>query len=165
MRKFLHRNTPPGVELKQELSALGLMLALAALFSLGFYGSYLSARSALFDWVWGKQYLIEGAVIADFQDLIGFWFSGFMMVAFYTVGLLVNHYSQYYRGSRSIYLMKRLPDRLERHRRVWTLPLLALAATAAVTLLLRLICFAVYLLATPTACLPPQVWQQLWRIF
>jgi hypothetical protein len=65
----------------------------------------------------------------------------------------------------SIYLMKRLPDPSERHRRALMLPLLAIAATVVLAILLRLIYFAVYLLATPKTCLPDEVWQQLWRLF
>ena len=165
MRKFLNRSTPPGVDAAAECRHLILWLSLAAAFSLGTLANYLSAYNDLFEIVAGRRYLIEGAVIENFYRLTGVYFQGFTLLVPAILGLAVFHYAYYRRESMSIYLMKRLPDRAERHRRALTLPLLAIAATALLAALLRLIYFAVYLLATPKICLPDDVWQQLWRLF
>lgn len=165
MNKFLTRHTPPGIEWQQEMSAFLLGQTLSLLFSLGFFANYLEARSNLFEYAAGKRYLIEGAQIADFHGMTRIWFLGFGMMVFYLLGLILHHYLYYRRGTMSIYLMKRLPNRRERHRRALMVPCLSILATAATALTLRFLYFAVYLLATPKVCLPDEVWQQLWRIF
>ena len=42
---------------------------------------------------------------------------------------------------------------------------LFVAATVLLAAWMRVIYFALYLLATPKICLPDEVWQQLWRLF
>ena len=165
MRKFFSRCTPPGVDAARECRHLILWLSLAAGFSLGTLANYLNARADLYETVAGVRMLCEGAVIEDFNRLTGAYFQGFTLLIPAFLGLAVFHYTYYRRESMSIYLMKRLPDPAERHRRALTLPLLAVAATAVLAVLLRGIYFAVYLLATPKICLPDEVWQQLWRLF
>ena len=64
------------------------------------------------------------------------------------------HYAHYYRGSKSIYLMRRLPDRTLLHRQCWTLPLLALGLTLLVLVLLPALYYLIYRYATPAQCLP-----------
>ena len=165
MRKFWNRCTPPGVDADKELRQIVLWLSLAAGFSLGTLANYLNARAELFETVAGQRYLIEGAVIEDFNRLTGAYFQGFTLLIPAILGLIIFHYTYYRRESMSIYLMKRLPNPTERHRRALTLPLLAIAAVAVLAVLMRMIYFTVYLLATPKTCLPDGVWQQLWRLF
>ena len=165
MRKFFSRCTPPGVDAAKECKHLILWLSLAAGLSLGTVIRYLNARADLFETVAGVRMLREGAVIADFHLLTGISFQGFVLLIPAILGLAVFHYAYYRRESMSIYLMKRLPDPAERHRRALTLPLLAIAATVLLAAWMRVIYFALYLLATPKICLPDEVWQQLWRLF
>ncbi len=165
MIKFFTRHAPPGIEVKQELGVFLLAQVLSLLFSLQFFVQYQDARARLFHTVDGKRYLIEGARIADFHDILGISLFGFGLAAVSMLGLAVYHYVYYRQGSMSIYLMKRLPDPAERHRRALTLPLLAMLASILAALAVLLIYFAVYLLATPGICLPDEVWRQLWRIY
>jgi hypothetical protein len=67
-------------------------------------------------------------------------------------------------GSRSDYLMRRLPDRWEYPRRCVTLPLLGAVAIIAEFLIVTLIYFAVYALFTPGICLPAGWQDGLWRV-
>jgi len=165
MRKFLARSTPPGISAAGEVKFFLIWQGLAVLFSLGTLARYLSARNTLFEWAAGHRYLVDGAVIADFRTLIGPYFLGFGMVLCAMLGGIIGHYAYYRRGSMSIYLMRRLPRPFERHRRALTLPLLGAALTAVLALLVYLLYFVIYLLATPKVCLPDEVWRQLWRIF
>ena len=164
LRKFFSRSTPPGIDAGAEIKHLILWLSLAAGFSLGTLANYLQARNDLYHTVAGRRVLIEGAAIEDFTRLTGAYFTGFTVAAVAILGLIVFHYSYYRRESMSIYLMKRLPDPAERHRRALTLPLLALASVVALAALLRLLYFVIYLTATPEGCLPEGVWAQLWRL-
>ena len=164
MRKWLKKCTPPGIPLRGELSFLLLGNLCALLLSFGFLANYHTARMSLFDFIGGKRVLIEEAQIADFTELIHRTLWGFAVVALAMSGMILYHYFYYRQGSKSIYLMKRLPNPWERHLRALALPLAAILATVLLAVLIRFLYFVLYLLATPKECLPPQVWQQLWRL-
>ena len=68
---------------------------------------------------------------------------------------LVFHYLYHYQGSRSIYLMRRLPDRWELLRRCIALPLCGALAALLTGLLITLLWAGIYLLATPRELLSP----------
>lgn len=71
-------------------------------------------------------------------------FSLFLIVmAFY-------HYSYYYRGTKSIYLMRRLPAKGVLPASCVREPLFGMAAGAAVFGLLELLYYGIYLLAVPS---------------
>ena len=164
MIKFFTRHTPPGIEVRQELGLFLLSQVLSLFFSLQFLAHYQNERARLFQTVDGKRYLIEGAKIADFHDILGISLYGFGLAAVAMLGFAVYHYAYYRQGSMSIYLMKRLPTPAERHRRAWTLPVLAMATCILAALAVLFVYLAIYLLATPKACLPDGVWRQLRRI-
>ena len=164
MRKFFAKCTPPGIDARAEIRQLILWLSLASAFTLGTLANYLNARADLYETFAGMRILNESAVIEDFHWLTGAYFHAFPLVIVAMLGLIVSHYAYYRRESMSIYLMKRLPDGTERHRRALTLPLLAIAAAVVLAVLLRVIYFAVYLLATPRVCLPEDAWRQFLRL-
>lgn len=58
-------------------------------------------------------------------------------------------------GAKSIYLMGRLPDRWELHRRCLTLPLGWLLSAVLLPVLTLLVYYGIYYLITPAACLRP----------
>ena len=157
--------TPPGIPLRRELSFLLGGYLLALLFSFQYLARYSEARGELFEYVAGLRVLREGAVIADFTLLMRHAAFGFFAVACALLGLAVFHYAYYRQGSMSIYLMKRLPRRRERHVRALAFPLCAIVLTGLAAFVLRFLYFVLYLLATPEGCLPAQVWQQFWRFF
>ena len=80
-----------------------------------------------------------------------------MLVPYFWVfmGLEVwDCYDYHKKSTKSIYLMRRLPDKWELHRRCWGRPvihcILSLLAVAAMTL----VYFLLYLTLTPWECLP-----------
>ena len=80
------------------------------------------------------------------------------------LGFIVYHYLYYRQGSKSIYLMKRLPSKHELHKRAIALPMLAILGCLVAALIVMLLYFAIYMLATPKQCLLPNQWQKLWRL-
>ena len=155
MIEFLRRHSPPGIDLKQEchIFLIGNMASVLVSF-FAFLDKYLDARRQLFTYENGIRERIEGAVMTPFHQLFSVYFSGFFLVAIVMLGFIIYHYAYYRQGSMSLYLMKRLPQKSERHRRALTLPCLAVLATAAVALVTILFYFIIYVLATPMACLP-----------
>lgn len=85
----------------------------------------------------------------DFDELLVGNFGGFTMMALCMLPLALYHYLCHYRGSRSIYLMRRLPDRWELHRRCLALPALGLALSVLIPAVLVVIYFCIYQFGTP----------------
>ncbi len=155
MKRDWRRLAPVGVDGQGQWHLLLVGLLLAWLWSLGFFGRYLMAYRKLFYLdAWDNSVLNTGAEMEPFWDLAGGSLLGFRLV-FLASGLLAWHYYRYHgTGSKSIYLMKRLSDPWELHRRCWSIPLMGMAAAigaAAVTVGLYALFYA---RVTPPECLP-----------
>ena len=91
------------------------------------------------------------------------YFSCFGLVLIVTLSFISTHYSYHYRESKSIYLMRRLSDPWELHRRCLTLPVVGVGLALLVAFVLLMLYFAVYMGVTPEECLTPHQWQKIWR--
>lgn len=162
MRLDLTRHAPPGMDIQGEKDVFSVGMIFSAIYSLRFFYEY--ANDAWIIYVDSKKAIIrEGALMTDFAYLIEDCLMGFGIVACVMVGFLVWHYFYHTQGSHSIYLMRRLPDRWELHRRCLTLPLAAIILCGLMALALLLLYFAYYMLHTPEQCIRPGQWQMLWR--
>lgn len=160
---MLDRYAPPGIDPWREAQRMGWGLLAAAVYSGRFLIAYSTARGNLFQWEHGKKILIEGAVMPDFAELFSGSFAGLWMFAICMAAVAAWHIAYHYQGgSRSVYLMRRLPDRWEYGRRCLTLPALGVLAAVCVAALLTLAYFAIYLGCTPKSCLTPGQWGKLW---
>ena len=159
----LARHAPPGLELAAGLKWYGWGLFLAVGYSLSFFIRYLNERGDLYHNRLGKQVLWEGAVMPDFALVLGDALHGFALLAAGCVGFAVYCYLSHRQGSKSIYTMRRLPDRWELHRRCLTLPAAGLALCAVLAFALLGLYYWIYMTATPAQCLTPDQWQKLWR--
>ena len=135
----------------------------ALLGSLSFFKHYFEARASLFT-EGESAHLIEGAVMTDFPSVLRFALIGFPFVAVCMLAFVIYHYSYFYQNGKSIYLMRRLPNKTELHKRAWTFPLLLAAATLFIAICLLLFYFAFYRIATPNLCLSPYGWQKMWGL-
>lgn len=104
-----------------------------------------------------------GAVMAPFYQVLDNSLLCFGLLALCMIPLAAWHYWYHYQGSRSIYLMRRLPDRRELLRRCLALPLLGVAACAVCSAVQLLIFYAVYIYSTPPQYLQPGQWRMLWE--
>ena len=158
------RWAPPGLEVQTERAVFAWGMALSALFRLSCPARCWDAVNELYQIEDGVRTWIPGSVMPDFVDLLGAALMGFLLLALCMAALIPIHYSYHYRGSRSIYLMRRLPSRWELHRRCWTLPVLAVLCCAAAAFVLLLLYFAVYLNVTPEGSLTPHQWEKIWSV-
>ena len=163
MKAKLARFAPPGLNLNFDLNFFFTGLACSVLYSLSFLYRFAGARSDLYDHYGAVRRLREGAVMPDFRELLGSALLGFLVLGLCMIPFALYHYAYHRQGSRSIYLMRRLPDRWELHRRCLTLPACGAAVCLLLAAALLLIYFGIYLLATPDVCLTPDQWQKLWR--
>ena len=159
MKKIdMDRYRPLGRERSQYIQIGWVVLAVALLMSLEFVARLFDQLDHLYDThgfgAYATRTLRPGAVMVSFASLIE---DRFMLVPFFWVfmGLEVwDCYDYHKKATKSIYLMRRLPDKWDLHRRCWGRPviycILSLLAVAAMTILY----FLAYLAFTPWECLP-----------
>jgi amino acid transporter len=102
--------------------------------------------------------------MTDFYAILGGALYGFLILALCMPALILYHYAYHYQGSKNIYLMRRLPNRWELHKRCVTLPLLAALICLLSVLVLLCIYLGIYMTATPRECLTPGQWQKIWSV-
>ena len=119
--------------------------------------------SVLLEDSWNRLYdpftreLLENAQMKDFRKI---WNLDAVRLSWiYTMYCLpasaINYYGYFRRSSKSVYTMARIRSPWELHIRCWTVPLLATAALVLGRVLLRVILFAIYVLATPVGVPKP----------
>ncbi|MBR5315583.1 MAG: hypothetical protein IKU44_02225 [Firmicutes bacterium] len=84
-----------------------------------------------------------------FHMLIADWYKGPLMITLIMVALAFYNYRYHLQGSKSIYLMKRLPDQKDFVRRCMTLPALGVACSLVLSALAIGICYWAYVTYTP----------------
>ncbi len=147
---------PMGFPIRQEINLFGFGLGASfSYFTITFLSRFSTARNALYEFTFtGKRILIEGAKMPDFSLIIRYSYGGFVLVSIFALAAILYHYLYHKQGSKSIYLMRRLPDRWELHKRCFTIPCLVILASILCALFLILLFYIVYLTFTPNGCLP-----------
>ena len=165
MKKFdAERLAPPGFPFVTEQALFWIGIAIAACYSFLFFSSFSDALDTLYlDYSGGRRVLDSSAVMPDFKELLGSSLYGFPTVACSTIFFVVLHYTSFSQGSKSIYLMRRLPDPWELHKRCLTLPLLGAVTALVLGFVVLLLYFGIYEIMTPNSCLMPDQWAKLWR--
>lgn len=165
MKEWLKDKVPPGAELDREFGWARNGLIISAVFSFGYFITYWSHYKDLFTWRNGEKvenlWETYGYYMDAFWDLADFWMVGFLIVIIAMVALSIYHYSSFRSGSQSIYVMKRLPEASELHIRCLTLPVLTILACIIAALLLLIIYYAVYMLATPDTAICPDLYGRI----
>lgn len=167
------RLAPPGIDYEKEIRMYITWLTVAVLYSLPVLLRYKSRYGELFyvnirhlESYNGNpaKYLFPDAEMAPLNEVLGTHMLGFAVVAIAMIGVAVYHYIYHRQGSKSIYLMKRLPDRMVYHRRCLSLPLLGIAVAIGVGLLFFGIYAAIYFFVTPEEALAAGQLSNIWRI-
>lgn len=153
--RWIEGRVPPGLDWRTERSWVVWGLILGTLWSAIVFWSRLdNARDRLYDWVGGQRVLVESRTIDPFPELLDQAMAGFLLGMALTIPLACYHYAYHYLGSRSIYLMRRLPDGGRTLRRqVWTVPLRWMVACIAAAAALSVLCWAAWRLITPAQTL------------
>lgn len=168
LARRIARMAPPGMDWKTELKGMGTGMALSAAVSLAIFVIRLNvAYQSLFESYWEmgvqKRRLAEYRMMAPFADVTAGAMIGFGLLMLLVLVTTVYHYAYFYRDSKSIYLMKRLPSGLELHRRCVLLPLAGVGLCLCAVILLLLIYFGIYLLVTPEGHGMPDQWWWFWQ--
>ena len=123
------KHTPPGFDYETERSIFVAALIISILWSLGFFSRFLD-----------EVHYVNVAPTPYFYEVLGNAFFCFPIAIALMLSSIAMNYAHYHSGSKSIYLMRRLPNRWERHRRCIEIPL----ASAAITLLTAILIFFIY---------------------
>ena len=152
MKKFLLDHTPLGVASVKEgvWCFVGLIVSIA--YSLLFFVRLYSTanfleevmRSGMAEDIIGPHYTAHFP-----EEILGFALSGFFVVFICMVGMILYHYSYHWYGSKSIYLMRRLPDQMELHRRCLTLPVLTMVLSVVLAFVLYCVYYRIYRVVIP----------------
>ncbi len=155
--KWLENHAPLGIDVRSQVGWYIAGGVAATLHSMWFFVEYLSARNELYIRTATGLKLIESAVMKSFGALTQNVFLTFYIVEVVSLLTVIFFYFYHYDGSKMIYLMKRLPDKSEFYRRVFTLPIAGTVILVVWMVILRMIYYAVYILCTPSQCLPLSV--------
>jgi len=165
MKLDLSRHAPPGYDLKAGKGLFIAGMVLSILYSLFAFGNRFSNHLAELYWINGSTKTLKAdAIMPDFVEILDRSLLGFQIVCAIMVAAAVMHYAYHYQESKSIYTMRRLPNRWELHRRCLTLPLFAVVAYLILAFVLLLIFYAAYMNLTPDVCLTPGQWQKIWSV-
>ncbi len=151
---------PPGYEYDRELKRLMCLWMIGILYSLRFFADYHKAYQRLFVWkqVPGEldaEYVLrEGAQIAPFPELLSQGMLLFVPLVLVLIAAIGVHYMYYRQGSKSIYLMRRLPDKKLLHKTCLAAPLLGILTILVTIAVLSGVYYCVYIWVTPEICLP-----------
>ena len=162
MREYLDRHLPPGMNPDDERRFVKIGLVLSALLGGLDLIRYFTELSNLYRYREGKRWLDESMTMPDFAEIFVRFPIGFAILAVCMLGFVIYHYVYYYRGSKSIYLMRRLPNRFEIHRRAWTYPLCVILLCGVCVTVLFWLFFGLYLWITPDACLVSGQLARIW---
>lgn len=160
----LTRHAPPGIKLKPELQFIISGFIFSFLGSLLFLQSYNMALQDLYVETVASNVLIQGARMPDFHVLLDGNLNLYIIFALSMFAVIAYNYSYHYRGSKSIYLMRRLPKRWELHRRCLTIPLVSSLMYLLSAVLMLFIFYGIYMEFTPEQCLTPGQLQKLWSV-
>ena len=153
MKNWLERRIPLGCDAAAEQRWLIWGAVIGFLVNLRFPLMYYSARQRLFPVINGRRVFLEGTKIEPFGKILGFSLWGCLLAAAAMVFLASWHYSCHFRGSKSIYTMRRLPERWELAKRCLTVPVIAAVVYLLEAAVLLGLDFAIYRLATPAQAL------------
>ena len=157
--KHSHVYAPPGMETEKEKNYYILLLIVAAVASCSFF----SGLARALERVSAPMVYYRYEQMPDFYRLLEEKFLGFGVVILYCVGTMVFRFWYYYQGSKSIYLMRRLPDKSMLIRSCVETPLKRILLSLAVMVGMVLLFYLTYWIATPEQYLQPDQWQKLWR--
>lgn len=146
---------PPGYEYEKERNGAALLLGLGIVPSFSFFRRLYAAWDALYcyDRRDGRK-LMPGAVADSFWELAAEYLWLFLPFFLFLAAMVVRHYLYYSRDTKSIYLMRRLPDKKILRGTCAQAPLLGMTVGIAAIIILFLIYYGIYILAIPAACAP-----------
>lgn len=155
MKIDLSRYVPLGLDGRKEANWLLAGLGGAALAAfIRFFVAYFDALGSLYQHkLGGGRQLIPGAVMTGFSQLMLGCELGFLLICLAMAALAAYHYYYHTLGSKPIYLMRRLPQHWELHKRCLGIPVTGALGAMALLGCLSILFYLIYRFCTPAQCL------------
>ncbi len=160
LKQALHDIAPVGRDLTQDFVLYGIGLFLAWFISVGFWVDLQNTLVSL-----SYVQVLAGQTVAmpSFAALLGNYMIGFSVLAVLCLALIPLYYQMHYGESRSVYVMRRLPQRGALHRRCVTLPLCLAGLTLLIGGALLAFYYHQYCKLTPAEFLQSGQLALLWQ--
>lgn len=163
MTDKIKRIIPVGISPKTEKLIIIVSFLLSIFRALVFYLNYQNSYNYLFEFRDGQRILNETKMMPDFCTITVGCFNGFVISLFIFVFMIIIHYGYHYKDSKSIYTMKRLPQKYELHIRCLSLPFISIILCITLFFILLLLFYHHYMTMTPPECLHPEnQWKMFW---
>ncbi|MFI3208895.1 MAG: hypothetical protein R3Y40_07140 [Eubacteriales bacterium] len=158
---------PFGMELEKIYSKILIMYLIPLAFSMQFLFTFFVDRASYLSWKNGKTETIY-EVIPEMRNFVSYLGNGFVLfpVAMVTcLFLMIPMYRYHFQGSKSIYVMKRLPDARELRRRVVTIPILVAISLFLIGILVFGIYYGIYMIFVPAGSVSPNQGEMLMNVW
>ena len=150
MKIDLKKFDPPGMETDKEQGFFITGMVCSLLYSITYFDAYWDEYRRLFQ----RDVLRSERTIAPFLEILDKRLMGYVILAACMFVAVAIRYAYYRQGSRSIYLMRRLPDKGLLHRTCWVRPLVRMGLSLLAALVSLAVFFGIYVFVTPAVCLP-----------
>lgn len=156
------RFLPLTISRRAVIQGFGLGVLASLLCNCYFIYTYGQANRALYYITPEHKILRPDATMPTFSALLGISLYGCLAAALAMIPVAWIFWNSHTMGSKSIYTMRRLPNRWELHRRCFTVPALAAVGFLLLAVALWGLNFAIYWNYTPPSYLPTSMWEALW---
>lgn len=164
MNQMFKKYSPPGEPIKEQVLSYIGAVTVAFLFGLKYLFSFFDALESLYMYEDGKKVIRPMARMTEINQLMEHNFRGIWIILFFCLLMIASNYMSFYRKTKSIYVMKRLKDAKELHKRCLVLPILGFVAGIVFFAILLGLYVGIYYWVTPTVCIPNNGPLSVWRM-
>ncbi len=157
----LSKYAPLGINLNILKLFLIAGIIISVLFSLSFITNYCGWKKSVGNIT--DEDVIDASLRTDCSLLMDGCFAFFPVGIACSLAFSVYNYAYLYQGAKSIYTLKRLPQKGELIKRVFTLPVAAALIFLVSGILLLFIYYGIYMLFTPEGWRNPSQLQSIWE--
>ena len=155
MKVRLRKLYPPGYEWREELISAAILFGLAFLLSWQYLFRLGQMTHNLYTYDrYGERILRADALAEAFSELIQGSFRGFLLPIVFLTVMVLWHYISYWRNTKSIYVMRRLPKRGVVFLSCVKGPVFCAVLLALAAGVLWMLYLGLYWLAVPAECIP-----------
>lgn len=155
MKERLRKFYPPGFEWQEELISAAILFGLAFLLSWRYLYRLGRMTHNLYTYDrYGERFLRPDALADAFSELIQGSFQGFLLPLVFLAGMTVWHYIYYFRHTKSIYVMRRLPKRRVVFFSCIKGPVMCAVLLVFAAGIIWMLYLGLYWLAVPGECIP-----------
>lgn len=153
--RLRRRFMPLGINLERANFFFGVCIFIGIAEHLLFFGRYLMQLEVIKSSIKGVT-IDSGMKMPYFWELQEHTYYGYIIGILLVIVLQVYwNYGYYNKETKSVYVMKRLPDRKEYPRTIWVAPVIQAVSIAMIMVLHTVIDLGVYVIGTPEIALHP----------